>query len=73
MFDPNKLLGRILLLNKEDGKRLMDRVVKPLDDFEDKLGQDFSRLKLFFSMSDDAIEEIFTHIELLHRTNKSEE
>ena len=73
VIDPDDLVGRTFLLNKEDGQRLRARIVKALDDFEGDLARDSSRLKFVCSMNDDTIEEIFTYNELLDHINNSEE
>ena len=73
VIDPDDLVGRTFLLNKEDGQRLRARIVKALDDFEGDLARDSSRLKFVCSMNDDTVEEIFTCNELLDYINNSEE
>ena len=70
---PKDLVGRNLLLEKEGSQRLRSRIVKALDDFEGDLARYFSRLKLFCTMNDDAIEEIFPCKELLDHVNNSQE
>ena len=44
-IDPNDLVGRNLLLEKEGNHRLRNRIFKDLDDFEGYLARDSSRLK----------------------------
>ena len=73
VVDPDDLVGRTFLLNKEDGQCLRARIVKALDDCEGDLAQDSSRLKFVCSMNDDTIEETFTYNELLDHINNSEE
>ena len=53
MMDPSDLVERILLLYKEDGKRLSTHIVKDLDYFEGDLDRDSSCLRLFYNMNDD--------------------
>ena len=73
VIDPENLVGRIFLLNKEDGQRLRNSIVKALDDFDGNLARDPSRLKIVCSMNDETIEEIFTYNESLDHINNSEE
>ena len=47
VVEPNELVGRILILDKEGRHHLRARIVKAIDDFEGHLAQDFSRLKFF--------------------------
>ena len=71
--DPQDLVGRTFLLNKEGNQRLRACIVKPIDYFEGDLTRFSSRLKFVCIMSDDAIEETFTCNELLYHINNSEE
>ena len=73
VVDPQDLVGRNFLLNKEGGQHLRDRIVKAIDNFEGDLARDSSRLKFVWTMSEDAIEEILNCNELLDHINNSEE
>ena len=73
VVDPNDLVGRTFLPNKQGGQRLRARIFKALYDFEVSLDRDSSRLKFVYSMSDDTIEVMFTYNESLDQINNSEE
>ena len=47
ILDPSDLVGRSILLNKEDGKRLRERIVKVLDYYDRDLARDSSRMTFF--------------------------
>ena len=55
VVDPNRLVGRSLLLDKEGGQLTRDRIIKAVDDFKGNLAQDSSRLKFFCTMNNDII------------------
>ena len=55
IIDPNELVGRTFLLDKEGGQHLRTHIVKVLDGFEGDLARDSSRLKFVCTMNDDTI------------------
>ena len=73
IIDPQDLMGRTFLLDKEGGQCLRDRIVKSVYDFEGDLTLESSFLKFVCSMNDGTIEEIFAYNDLLHYINDSEE
>ena len=73
ILEPNDLVGRTFIIPQEDGQRLRARIVKAIDDYDEKLQRESTRLKFIFSTKDDTVEDVFTHNEILDHINNSED
>ena len=73
ILDPNYLVGRTFLILQEYGQLLRVRIVKAVDDYDEKIQRDSTRLKLIYSTKYDTVEGTFTYNEILDRINNSED
>ena len=73
IIDPDYLVGRSFLANKQDGKCLRAKIVKAIDNCNGKLARDSFHLKFLHSMKDDAIKESCACNESLDNLRNSEE
>lgn len=69
IIDSSNLIGRIFLINKEEGQRFRIKIVQAIDNQEGNLARDSTQMKFLCTMKDDAIKEIFTCNALLNHIN----
>jgi hypothetical protein len=66
IVDPNDLVGRTFLMPpQEDGQRFRAHIVRALEDHEQDLAKDSSRIQFLCSVNDDQLEEIVSYNDLL--------
>ena len=66
VFNPEDLVGRTFLLDpQEDGQRFRARIVKLIEDHEESVEDNPTRLKFLLSVNDDKAEEVITYNKLL--------
>ena len=65
-FDPNDIIGRTFLLpNEDDGQRFRARIVEAIDEFDNKLAVDPSKVKFRCSINDNEYEDILSYHDIL--------
>jgi hypothetical protein len=66
IINPEELIGRTLLLDKQDdGQQFCARIVKLIDDHISQLENDKDRMKDLLSLDEDSREEVITYNQLL--------
>ena len=74
VFNPEDLVGRTFLLDpQEDGQRFRARIVKLIEDHEESVEENPTKLKFVISVNDDKAEEIITYNKLLDYLAKQDE
>jgi len=74
VFNPADLVGRTFLLDKqEDGQKFRARIVKLLEDHENNVETNPTRLKFVLSVNDDQAQEVITYNKLLEYLAHDEE
>ena len=71
---PEDLVGKSFLMDaEEDGQRFRARVVKCLDDLDNRLDNDKERIKCLCKLNDDEREELFTCSQIVDFLNRDAE
>jgi hypothetical protein len=74
VFNPGDLVGRTFLMDKNlDGQRFRARIVKLIEDHENNVEQNPTRLKFVLSVNDDQAQEVITYNKLLEYLEHDEE
>jgi hypothetical protein len=74
MFNPDDLVGRTFLLDKEhDGQQFRARILKLIQDHESKLEENPTRIKFLLSINDDQAQEVITYNKLIDYLNKGQD
>ena len=74
IFQPSDLVGRTFLMNpQEDGQRHRARIVRAIQNSEDGLDKEPTRIKFLCSINDDQAEEILSYNEVLDHIKKDQE
>ena len=74
VFDPEDLVGRTFLLDpKEDGQRFHARIVKLIEDHEDKTLNASDRIKFLCAVGNDQAEEIITYNQMLEHISRNDD
>ena len=75
VFNPEDLVGRTFLLKpqEEDGQRFRARIVRSIQDQEDDLVKNPTRISFLLSLDDDTREEIMSYNEVLNHIEDTHE
>ena len=74
VFDPEDLVGRTFLLDpQKDGQKHRARIVKLIEDHENDVDKNPTRIKFLCSINNDTAEEVITYNQLLEYITRDEE
>ena len=73
VFEPLDIIGRSFLLDeKGDGTRQRAHILRAIDDFDNKLAKDPSRMEFICHIGDDDLEEIMTYADIINHIQHDE-
>ena len=73
VFNPEDLIGRSFLIDKDDGTRKRATITEVLEDHEANVERQPDRLKFKVSVGDEAFEDLITYQQMLDHITKDEE